>query len=169
VIYVLVQDGVVVQADRTGGEPPAGFIAAPDYVCPGYAYDSQTHEFYLPGPPLAELKSRKLSALAARRWRAETGGISVNGSPVATDERSQAKFVGACLAATLDANYSVQWKLADGGFTTLDHDQIIAIAQAVRAHVQACFDHEATFAGAVQAAPDEQALAAIDVEAGWPA
>jgi hypothetical protein len=118
---------------------------------------------------LAGLKEAALKALADRRWRAETGGISVNGSPVATDERSQAKFVGACLAATLDANYSVQWKLIDGSFTTLDHDQIIAIAQAVRSHVQACFDHEATLAGAIQAAVDEQALAAIDIEAGWPA
>lgn len=122
-----------------------------------------------PANTLAELKAAVLKALADRRWRAETGGINANGSPVATDERSQAKLVGACLAATLDANYSVQWKLIDGGFVTLDHDQIIAIAQAVRSHVQACFDHEATLAGAIQAASDEQALAAIDIDAGWPA
>ncbi|AZG78166.1 DUF4376 domain-containing protein [Methylocystis rosea] len=121
-----------------------------------------------PANTLAKLKETALQALADRRWRAETGGISVNGSPVATDDRSQAKFVGACLAATLDASYSVQWKIADQGFVTLDRDQIIAIARAVRAHVQACFDREAALAEEIQAAPDEQAFSAIDIEGGWP-
>ncbi|KAF0136640.1 MAG: hypothetical protein FD139_699 [Methylocystaceae bacterium] len=121
-----------------------------------------------PANTLAKLKEAALQALADRRWRAETGGISVNGSTVATDDKSQAKLVGACLAATLDASYSVQWKFADRGFVTLDRDQIIAIAQAVRTHVQACFDREAALAEAIEAAPDEQALATINIEGGWP-
>jgi hypothetical protein len=148
-----------------------GMIIGPEMTAEWAEYQAWAALGNTPAPAitLAELKEEALKALADRRWRAETGGISVNGSPVATDERSQAKLVGACLAATLDANYSVQWKLIDGSFTTLDHDQIIAIAQAVRSHVQGCFDHEATLAGAIQAAVDEQALAAIDIEAGWPA
>jgi hypothetical protein len=121
-----------------------------------------------PATTLAKLKEAARRSLADRRWRAETGGISVNGSPVATDDKSQAKLVGACLAATLDANYSVQWKIADRGFVTLDRDQIIAIAQAVRTHVQACFDREAALVTQIQMAADEQALAQIDIEAGWP-
>lgn len=121
-----------------------------------------------PAHTLAELIDAALRALADRRWRAETGGISVNGLPVATDDKSQAKLVGACLAATLDASYSVQWMIADRGFVTLDRDQIIAIAQAVRTHVQSCFDREAALAEEIQAAPDEQALSAIDIEGGWP-
>lgn len=48
--FVLVQNGVVVQADRTGGQPE-GFIEAPGEVCPGYLY--QDGEFVLPpaAPP----------------------------------------------------------------------------------------------------------------------
>jgi hypothetical protein len=121
-----------------------------------------------PANTLADLKEAALRALADRRWRAETGRISVNGLPVATDDKSQAKVVGACLAATLDASYSVQWKLADRGFVTLDRDQIIAIAQAVRTHVQTCFDREAALAEEIDAAPNEQALATINIEGGWP-
>jgi hypothetical protein len=34
--------------------------------------------------------------------------------------------------------------------------------------VQACFDREAALAEEIQAAPDEQALSAIDIEGGWP-
>lgn len=147
-----------------------GMIIGPEMAAEWAEYQAWLALGNTPAPAntLAKLKEGALQALADRRWRAETGGISVNGSLVATDERSQAKFVGACLAATLDANYSVQWKIADGGFVTLNRDQIIAIAQAARAHVQACFDREAALVGEIEAAPDEQALAAIDIEAGWP-
>jgi predicted secreted protein len=148
-----------------------GMIIGPEMTVEWAEYQAWAALGNTPAPAntLAELKEAALKAVADRRWRAEIGGMSVNGSPVATDERSQAKLVGACLAATLDADYSVQWKLGNGDFVTLDHDQIIAIAQAARAHVQACFDHEATLAGAIEAAANEQALAAIDIEVGWPA
>jgi hypothetical protein len=147
-----------------------GMIIGPEMEPEWAEYQAWTALGNAPAPAhtLAALKETALKALAARRWRAETGGIRVNGSPVATDERSQAKFVGARLSATLDVNYSIQWKLADGNFVTLDRDKIIAIAQAVRAHVQACFDHEQALAMQIQTASDEQALATIDIDAGWP-
>jgi hypothetical protein len=148
-----------------------GMIIGPEMVAEWAEYQAWRALGNTPVPvnTLPALKDAALKALADRRWRAETGGISVNGWPVATDERSQAKFVAAWLAATLDANYSIQWKLADGGFVILDRDKLIAIAQAVRAHVQACFDREAALVMEIQAAADEKSLAAVDVEAGWPA
>jgi hypothetical protein len=51
----------------------------------------------------------------------------------------------------------------------LDHATLIAVAQAVRALVQSCFDREATLSAAISAAADAAALAAIDIEIGWPA
>lgn len=147
-----------------------GMIIGPEMEAEWAEYQAWAALGNTPAPAntLVELKAAALKALGDRRWRAETGGISVDGSPVATDDRSQAKLVGACLAATLDASYSIQWKIADGGFVTLDRDQIIAIAQAVRTHVQTCFDREAALAEEIQAAPNEQALATIDIEGGWP-
>ena len=118
-------------------------------------------------PPLEDAKARKLAALATRRWRAEQAGTVLDGLPVATDTASQIKVVGAALAAQMDPGYLVQWKTATG-FITLDAMTVIGLAQAIRAHVQACFDNEAALSASIDAAEDHDALESIDVEAGWP-
>jgi len=123
----------------------------------------------LPTPTLAEAKAAKLAALADRRWRAEIAGVVVGGLSIPSDAATQSKLTAAVVACVLDNNYAVNWKLADGTFQLLDHAMLIAVAQAVRAHVQSCFDREATLAATISAAADAAALAAIDIEAGWPA
>lgn len=119
-------------------------------------------------PSLAEAKAAKLAALADRRWRAETAGVTVNGMSLPSDQATQSKLTAAVVASVLDNNYAVNWKLADGSFTLLDHAALIAVAQGVRAHVQVCFDREAQLAALIRGAADAAALAAIDIEAGWP-
>jgi hypothetical protein len=119
-------------------------------------------------PALVEEKARKLAALADRRWRAETGGTTIAGRRFSSDEKAQGKLTAAVVASVLDNAYQLQWKLADGAFVTLDHATLIAAAQGVRAHVQACFDEEAARRSAIVAAEDRAALAAIDIESGWP-
>lgn len=114
-------------------------------------------------------KSAVMRDLANLRWRRETGGTVVAGLAVPTDDKTQSKLQGAVLAAMLDANYTVQWKLADGSFARLNSSQIVAVAQGVRAHVQACFDYEAGLSAQIESAATPAALAAIDIEAGWPA
>lgn len=102
--------------------------------------------------------------IAARRYEAETAGITVNGMPLDTGRDSQALVTGAALAAVIDPNYTCQWKTA-GGFVDLAAQQIIALASAMRAHVQACFDREAALLDALAAGTytDEQ------LDQGWPA
>lgn len=91
-----------------------------------------------------------LDHLADLRWRRETAGIVVEGMPMATDRDAQAMITGAALAAQLEGpGYELRWKTRDG-FVALTGAQVIALAQAVRAHVQACFDAEADIAGRVQ-------------------
>lgn len=103
-----------------------------------------------------------LAAYAAeRRWRAETGGIEVSGMSVRTDRESQALITGAALAAQLDSNLTLRWKCADGSFVTLDASQLIAVAQTVAAHVQACFAMEADVLADI-AAEDVTSTAEID-------
>jgi len=97
-----------------------------------------------------------------RRDKAMVGGIVVNGISLAADDLSQQRIAAAALSAQIDSTTMVNWKLPDGTFTTLDAAQIIAIAQAVRAHVQACFDREAELLDAMMSG------AAYDIEAGWP-
>lgn len=121
--------------------------------------------FYGPGvmKPLEQLKQRKISDLAALRYAKETGGID----GLKTDRESQSLITGAALAAVLDPNYTVDWKSADG-WVTMDAQQLLAAAQAVRSHVQACFSNEKTHALAISALNDGQAVIDYDLNNGWP-
>lgn len=102
-------------------------------------------------------------AIRARRDQAINAGITVAGVPIHTDETSQTRIMGAAVSAMLDPAYEVQWKTAGGVFVPLTAPQVIAIAQAVRAHAQACFDREAALLQALaQGEP-------YDIGAGWPA
>lgn len=119
-------------------------------------------------PTLGQLRLRKLDALAAKRWEKEAGGIVFNGMTVATDAVSQTKIIGAVVGAQMDPQSTIQWKMADGSFSTLDATAVLAMAMAVRAHVQACFDNEAEIRVLIQAAGTKEELDAIDIDAGWP-
>lgn len=97
------------------------------------------------------------------RWRCETSGTVVDGRVIETDRTTQAMLTGAAVAATLDPGYSVRWKTADG-FVTLSAEQIITTAQAIRAHVQSCFDREAELLDALNAGNYDGSM----LDDGWP-
>lgn len=109
----------------------------------------------------AEAAAAQRAAIKARRDVAIASGITVGGVTVATDDQSQSRVMGAAVAAMLDPNYTVQWKTASG-FVTLSAPQVIGLATAIRAHVQACFDREAVLLAALDAGE------AVDIETGWP-
>lgn len=111
----------------------------------------------------ATLKEAKYAEIADSRWRAETGGITLNGVDVATDRESQALLTAAVLKAQDDPNYMVNWKARNGWFQ-LDAATLIAIADAVRAHVQSCFDKEKLLYEQVDAATTEAELEAVKWE-----
>ncbi|GHV50478.1 hypothetical protein FACS1894216_02750 [Synergistales bacterium] len=117
-----------------------------------------------PIPPetevIEDMKVDKLVEIAAARWAEETGGVSLNGMSLDTSRESQALITGAALQATIDNAYACRWKTAQG-FAELSAQQIIGAAQAVRAHVQACFDREAELAAAAAAAETIEAVKEI--------
>ena len=86
-------------------------------------------------------KAAKKAEIAAARYVAEVAGVTVGGVVVRTDRESQALITGAALTATQDAAYSCTWK-SESGFVTLDAATVLAVADAVRTHVQTCFDTE---------------------------
>ena len=100
-----------------------------------------------PPPSLEELKAAKAAEMAAARFEAETAGID----GIKTDRESQALITGAALKAMQDSAYSCRWK-TESGFVELSALQISAIADAVRAHVQSCFDREAELVALIEAA-----------------
>jgi hypothetical protein len=79
---------------------------------------------------------------ASKRYEKETGGITLNGIPIATDRQSQAMITGAYNYVQVNAAATIKWK-AENGFVELNAAQITALALAVGAHVQACFAKEA--------------------------
>lgn len=88
---------------------------------------------------------------AAKRWEKEVGGIEINGLTVATDDRSKTMISGARVAAMADPDFTTSWKGAGGEFVPLDAHAVIAISDAVLAHVSNCFAIEAQVLAAIEA------------------
>ena len=105
---------------------------------------------------LAQKKDEWRRYLAWARYGAERRGV--NG--LRTDRESQSMITGAALKAMQDDTYSCRWK-TEAGFVELTAPQILAIADAVRAHVQSCFDHEADLVALIDAAETMEALEEI--------
>jgi hypothetical protein len=76
--------------------------------------------------------------------------------------------LGAVVAKSASAPYSVQWTLQDNSVVTLDADQMIEVGMAMLNHVAACHDYARMLRGMIEAATDMAELLAIDLEAGWP-
>jgi len=85
---------------------------------------------------------------ADKRWRVETGGITVGGVPVATDRESQSLITGAHAYVQVNPGMTIKYK-SGAGFVDLDAATVTAVATAVAAHVQACFAAEAEVAAAI--------------------
>lgn len=113
-------------------------------------------------------RATKLSALAAKRWQVETGGIIVGGITIKTDEDTQRKVTGAYVQAEKNPAFTAKWKVATGVFVDLDAATIILIGDALTAHVQACFANEAVLTDAIMGAADWPTLKAVNIDAGWP-
>lgn len=101
--------------------------------------------------------------IASRRYEAEVGGTVLNGMQIGTDDRSKLLINGAALDAAIDPARGMQWKVGDA-FVQLTGAQVIDIARAVRAHVQACFDREAELLAALA----DGTLTGDMLAQGWP-
>lgn len=108
-------------------------------------------------------KQAKRQELANARYEAEIGGIEVNGMAVRTDRETQSILGNARQYAKEDPSMTVEWKLGNGQFVTLDSPKIIALAGAVLQHVQAQFVKERELNVQVDAATTLEELTAI----GW--
>lgn len=117
-----------------------------------------------------DLKGAKQAALkqvAQHRYETEVGGTTVNGFDVATDVSSQSKLIAVRINAREDPAYTVKWKTSSG-FVTLTAAQIILITDAVRQHVQDCFDWEADKAMEIEACStlDDLRLVTLSFDVG---
>ena len=113
----------------------------------------ETEAHLNPKIPFSTAKENKYTEIAAARYNEEIAGI--NG--IRTDRESQGLITGAALKAIQDSTYTCKWKGIDE-FVELTASQIIAVADAVRAHVQSCFDHEAELLPLIASAETEAEL-----------
>lgn len=157
---------------RLWSSAAAGFVTAddPDYLSWAARSGGPTSIGSL--NDLAGLFARHFPAgmlstyAAAKRYIVETGGIVVSGVAVATDDRSKTMLLGARVKADADVDFTTEWKTPDG-FLSIDAITIVAISDAVLAHVDACFATEASVLSAIEAGTISS-IAEIDA-AGWPA
>jgi len=119
-------------------------------------------------PPLTieEVKANKLAALAAYRYEQETAGIVVGDATIKTDRESQAMISGAKMFSDLNPTALIDWKGADG-WVQINQATLLAIGQAVGAHVQSCFSAERTHAEAIAALTTAAEIEAYDFTTGW--
>lgn len=118
--------------------------------------------------PLDEVKAARKAVATDLRWQKETAGILINGMQVATDDRSKTLILGKRAKGRENPAMTFRWKAASGAWVELTGAQIIAIADAVADHVQACFDREGELHDTIDAAETAEAVLSVDITAGWP-
>ena len=89
---------------------------------------------------------------AARRWSLQTGGITVGGQLVRTDDATRAALSQAVQAAAAGgASWSTPWKFADGTFGSIDGNKANALFAAVSTFITGCFGKEQAAVAAIVA------------------
>lgn len=124
---------------------------------------------YDPSPKtFAEAKEALFEKLSDIRYQKEVGGTTFQNVPLKTDRESTAIITAAYITALGDPTFTMNWKVANGVFSTLTAEHIIAVGTVIRNHVQACFNHEMVISNLIHQATTKAELEAIDLEQGWP-
>jgi hypothetical protein len=133
-----------VQPDGTGFETfvglpvPEGMVAVPSPPDNGRDTWDFVTEAWVPYKEPADLHAH----LSATREAYEVGGVSVTvGSDVLeieTDVTSQAKILGARVAADNDPTFITDWS-AKNGYFTLDAAGVVTVSNAVLVHINTSF------------------------------
>ncbi|WP_123405822.1 DUF4376 domain-containing protein [Pseudomonas frederiksbergensis] len=118
---------------------------------------------FLPVKTIVAAPEERAQKIAAERFIREASGVFVDEMNIETARDSQALIASTGLSAILDPAYRCNFKTLDG-FFEIGSKQIIAIAKAVRAHVQACFDRELHLLRALEAGTYTDEMLAE----GWP-
>lgn len=116
-----------------------------------------------PNAPLSfeETKALKLIELSAKRFEAETSGVTVDGMTYSTQRDAQLQIANVNAALQAGTISEALWKTADGTFVTLTAVNAPGVVAAVVAHVQECFALEESLRAQAIAAATLTELAAV--------
>jgi hypothetical protein len=124
-----------------------------------------------PSLTLAERREALIPRIEHERWEHEVGGMTFGGATIPTDDRAKTLITGSYNAAIREGeDYSDEWKVAPGMYVPLDHDTVVALADALKAHIRACFAREKELTMAVLDASTHAAMddAEAAIATGWP-
>lgn len=149
----------------------------PDPSDAGPTADPEPAADYAPPPPadpvaaLEAAKVRALTAVAARRWAAEQRAALPDGTVVPSDTAARGNVAAAvelmgATGALPTATW--RWKLGRGDRVNMTRADLLGLGLAMADHVQACFAREESLELLIEAAPTPAAVAAINLDAGWP-
>lgn len=141
-IYVPVADPTYVAWLETGKFPTPIAVEADIWPCqaaikPAWLFNGTTFA----QPTATTYTQDQLREYAKeQRWLNETGGITVNGVPVETDDRSKSLVSQQRLVALKDeAAFSTTWQSEDNALHPITGAEMITLSDEVAAHVNACF------------------------------
>lgn len=162
----------IILHDRIAELPPAEAVFHPDIETAQVANNAaigwvrkEGGGFGPPPEPVSpSLQVQLLAHAADKRWRREVGGIVIAGVPVATDDRSKIMIMGARVAAAANPDWETVWHGADGQTYPLNAASMIAISDAVEAHVNATF---ATFAAVKADIDTGEITATAEIDAAF--
>lgn len=124
---------------------------------------------------VASAKAILKQRVTEKRWMVETGSIDLGGSRINTGVDDQNRISNVVLNGQRMGLPSVKFKGATG-WVEMPLANVVAIADAVALHVQACFARECDHHTAIDAIADIEGgltaieqLEAYDINAGWPA
>ena len=118
--------------------------------------------------PVEEVRADQLEQLTYVLDEKENAGIFINGAVVTTDAKSRVRLLENRPFALEDSTFSMRWGTVESGFLTLDAATIIAWADAVRSHIQACLTTATQHRANLLALNESQAIAAYDIYVDWP-
>ena len=125
-------------------------------------------DFIVTPRDLSTAKNAMKARITARRWEAETGGVTVEGFGRILTGIDDQNRIASALQGTASAGIAeVDFKGADG-WIRLSREMLANVAGIIAGHVQACFSRERTLHETVDAAETVDALATLDIESGWP-
>lgn len=89
---------------------------------------------------LTEARSQRVSTLKAAREAAATATFTWDGSVFDSDDASQARLAVHGIAAMQAGYQPTPWRLADNTWRTLSGADVLAVCQALAAHLRAQYD-----------------------------
>lgn len=149
---------------------PAGLFAAAEaaLVASAGAFQGGTIVTSTALEGLALAKVRRWSELKLQRDQVEEGGFSWDGAAFDSDPASQMKIQGSAQLATLamlaGMPYAVDWTLANNSVRSLSGADMLAVGQALGAHILATHVTGRAVRAAVEAAETVEQVLAV----AWP-